>query len=43
MGFKPFSNTLYPICHALQIIKANEFVKKIEELQQFLTDEMTWA
>ena len=27
----------------MQIAKADKFVKKIEELQQFLTDEMTWA
>ena len=43
MGFKPLSNTLYPIYQAVQIAEADKFIKKIEELQQFLTDEITWA
>ena len=43
MGFEPFSNVPRPARHALQVAEANEFVKKMEELQQFLTDEMTWA
>ena len=41
MGFKPFSNVPRPAHHALQIIEANEFIEKMEELQQFLTNEMT--
>jgi len=40
MGFEPLSNTLCLIHHAPQITKANKFVKKMEKLQQFLTDEM---
>jgi len=43
MGFEPSSNDPRPAHHALQVAEANEFVKKMEELQQFLTDEMTWA
>ena len=43
MGFKPFSNIPYPTYYTLQVVKANKFIKKIEELQQFLTDEITWA
>ena len=27
----------------MQITEADKFVKKIEELQQFLINEMTWA
>jgi uncharacterized membrane protein YwzB len=43
MGFKPFSNILCPTYYALQVTEANEFIKKMEELQQFLTDKMIWA
>ena len=43
MGFKPFSNILCPAHHALQVAEANKFVKKMEKLQQFLTNEMIWA
>ena len=43
MGFKPFSNIPYPTYHALQIAKANKFIKKIKKLQQFLTDKIIWA
>ena len=43
MGFKPPSNTPYPAYQALQIAEADKFVKKIEELQQFLTNDMIWA
>jgi uncharacterized membrane protein YwzB len=40
MGFKPFSNTPYPTYYALQVTEANEFIKKMEELQQFLINEI---
>ena len=43
MGFKPLSNAPYFIYQALQIAEADKFVKKIEELWQFLTNEMIWA
>jgi hypothetical protein len=43
MGFKPLSNTSYPAYQAVQIAEADKFVKKMEELQQFLTDKITWA
>ena len=43
MGFEPFSNIFYLTYHALQVAEANEFVKKMEELQQFFINEMTWA
>ena len=43
MGFKPLSNAPYSAYQALQITEADKFVKKIEELQQFLTNEMIWA
>ena len=43
MGFKPFSNIFYFIYHALQVAKANKFIEKMEELQQFFTNEMIWA
>ena len=43
MGFKPLSNALYFIYQALQIAKADKFIKKIEELQQFLTNKIIWA
>ena len=43
MGFKPLSNALYFAYQAVQIAEADRFVKKIEELQQFLTNEMIWA
>ena len=43
MGFKPFSNVPRPAYYALQVIEVNEFVEKMEELQQFFIDEMTWA
>jgi hypothetical protein len=43
MGFKPFSNIPCPTYYALQVAEANEFVKKMEELQQFLINEMIWA
>jgi len=33
MGFKPFSNVPRPARYALQVIEANKFIKKIEELQ----------
>ena len=41
MGFKPLSNTPYFTYQALQIAEADKFVKKMEELQQFLINEMT--
>ena len=43
MGFEPLNNTLCPAHHTPQVTKANRFVKKMEKLQQFLTDEITWA
>ena len=43
MGFEPPSNAPHPAHQAVQIAEADKFVKKMEELQQFLTDEMTWA
>ena len=43
MGFEPLSNAPHSAYQALQIAEADKFVKKMEELQQFLTDEMTWA
>ena len=43
MGFKPLSNAPYFAYQALQIAEADRFVEKMEELQQFLTNEMTWA
>jgi transposase InsO family protein len=43
MGFEPSTNAPYPAYQALQVAEADKFVKKMEELQQFLTDEMTWA
>ena len=43
MGFKPLSNTFYFIHQALQITETDKFVKKIEELQQFLINKMIWA
>ena len=43
MGFKPLSNTSCPAYQALQIAKADRFVKKIKELQQFFTNEIIWA
>ena len=43
MGFKPLSNAPYPAYQAVQIAEADKFVKKMEELQQFLINEMTWA
>ena len=43
MGFKPLSNAPHPAHQAVQITEADKFVKKIKELQQFLTNEMTWA
>ena len=43
MGFEPPSNAPYPTHQAVQIAEADKFIKKMEELQQFLTDEMTWA
>jgi uncharacterized membrane protein YwzB len=43
MGFKPFSNAPCPTYYDLQVIKANKFIKKIEELQQFLIDKIIWA
>ena len=43
MGFKPLNNAPYPTYQALQIAEADRFVKKMEELQQFLTNEITWA
>ena len=43
MGFKPPSNAPHPTHQAVQIAEADKFVKKIEKLQQFFTDEMTWA
>jgi uncharacterized membrane protein YwzB len=41
MGFKPFSNILCLTYYALQVAEVNEFIEKMEELQQFFTDEMT--
>jgi hypothetical protein len=43
MGFKPFNNIPCPTCHALQVTEANEFIEKMEELQQFFINEMIWA
>ena len=43
MGFKPLSNDPCPTYYALQVTKANEFIKKMEELQQFLTNKIIWA
>ena len=43
MGFKSFSNIPCPTYYALQVIKANEFIKKIKELQQFLINKIIWA
>ena len=43
MGFKPFSNIPYSIYYALQVTEANKVIKKMEELQQSLTDEIIWA
>jgi hypothetical protein len=43
MGFKPLSNAPYPTHQAMQIAEADRFVKKIKELQQFLTNKMTLA
>ena len=43
MGFKPLSNTPYFAHQAVQIAEADRFVKKMEKLQQFLINEMTWA
>ena len=43
MGFEPPSNAPYPAYQALQIAEADRFIEKIEELQQFLINEMTWA
>ena len=40
MGFKLLNNASYPAYQALQIVEIDKFVKKIEELQQFLTNEM---
>jgi hypothetical protein len=40
MGFEPFSDVPCPAYYALQVVEANKFVEKIEELQQFLTDEI---
>jgi uncharacterized membrane protein YwzB len=41
MGFKLFSNIPCLTYYTLQVTEANKFIKKIKELQQFLTDEMT--
>ena len=43
MGFKPLSNTPYPTYQAVQIAETDKFIKKMEELQQFLINEMIWA
>jgi len=43
MGFKPLNNIPHPTYQVLQVAEADRFVKKMEELQQFLTDKMTWA
>ena len=43
MGFKPLNNTPYPAYQAVQIAEVNRFIKKMEKLQQFFTDEMIWA
>ena len=43
MGFKPFSNVPRPTYYALYVVEANKFIKKMEELQQFLTNEIIWA
>ena len=43
MGFKPLSNAPYSIYQALQIAEADRFIKKIEELQQFLINKIIWA
>ena len=43
MGFKPPNNAPYSAYQALQIAEADKFVKKMEELQQFFTNEMIWA
>ena len=43
MGFKPLNNTPCLIYYTPQVIEADKFIKKMEELQQFLTDEIIWA
>ena len=43
MGFKPLSNAPYFAYQALQIAETDKFVKKMEKLQQFFINEMTWA
>ena len=40
MGFKPLSNAPYSAYYALQVTAVDEFIKKMEELWQFLIDEM---
>ena len=41
MGFEPLSNAPYFAYQALQIVEADKFIKKIEELQQFFTNKIT--
>ena len=43
MGFEPLNNAPHPTHQVLQVAEADRFIKKMEELQQFLTDEMIWA
>ena len=43
IGFKPFSNVPYLAYQALQVAEVNKFIKKIEELQEFLTNKITQA
>ena len=43
MGFKPLSNALYFTYQAVQIAEVDRFIKKMEELQQFFINEITWA
>jgi uncharacterized membrane protein YwzB len=43
MGFKPFNDIPCLTYYTLQVTEANKFIKKMEELQQFLTDEIIWA
>ena len=43
MGFKFLNNAPHSTHQAVQIAEVDKFVKKIKELQQFLTDKIIWA
>ena len=43
IGFKSFSDIPCPAYYTLQVVEANEFVKKIKKLHQFLINKMIWA